>query len=64
MLRALEILAGSWPIAIAVVGVTTALVVRFSLKQAMDNNREEKRDRARGNQAVVVRPTSARDDSL
>jgi NADH:ubiquinone oxidoreductase subunit F (NADH-binding) len=55
LMKALEIIAGSWPIAVMVVGVSIALVVRRSIKQAMDNDREAKRDRAMGNQAVVVR---------
>lgn len=54
-LKALELVAGSWPLAVAVVGVAVAIVVRRSLKQAMDNNRAVKIDRAQGNQAVVVR---------
>lgn len=54
-MHALEIIAQSWPIAVMVVGVASAIVVRRSLKQVMDNDRAEKLDRAQGNKAVVVR---------
>lgn len=54
-LKALELISGSWPLAAAVVGIAIAITVRRSLKQAMDNDRADKQDRAQGNQAVVVR---------
>jgi hypothetical protein len=54
MLEFFKILADSWPIAWMVLGITAAVVIRKSFKQAMDNDRAEKLDRAQGNNAVVV----------
>lgn len=53
-LQGLRIVAESWPLAAMVVGVAAAVVVRRSLRQAMDNTRAESEDRAQGNRAVVV----------
>lgn len=52
-MQALQIIAGSWPIAIMVIGIATAVVVNRRLKQAMDDS-QAVRD-LRANQAVVVR---------
>lgn len=54
MLEYLHVIAGSWPIAIMVVGLGTAVVVRQSFKQLMNNSRAAQIDRAQGNNAVVV----------
>jgi hypothetical protein len=62
-MEALQIVAGSWPIAVMVIGVSAAVVVRRSLKQVMDNDRAKELDRAQGNNAVVVTSrTNHRDD--
>lgn len=54
MMRALEIIADSWPIAVMVVGVCAAYVVRRSIKQVVDTNHVEAMDRQSGSRAVVV----------
>ena len=54
-MEALQIVAGSWPIAAMVVGLSAAFVVRRTLRQAMNNQREKELERAQGNQAVIVR---------
>lgn len=53
MIQVLSIIAGSWPIAIIVIGVATAVVVNRRLKQAMDDSRTIQELRV--SQAVVVR---------
>lgn len=62
MMEALRIIAGSWPIACMVVGLAAAVVVRRTLKQAMDNSQALALDRASGNRAVVVQPRPHADD--
>lgn len=54
-LKALELIANSWPIAAAVIGVSAAIVVHRLIKRATDYGHQERMDRLRGNQAVVVR---------
>ena len=62
LMEALRIVAASWPVAAMVVGVTTGIVVRRSMYQAMNNDRLEKIERAKGNQAVVVHGRHRDDD--
>lgn len=54
MIEVLALIAGSWPIAAMVVGVTVAVVVRRCFRQVLDNSRAAQIDRAQGNQSVVV----------
>ncbi len=53
MIQTLQIIAGSWPIAIMVIGLSTAIVVNRRLKQAMDDS-QAVRD-LKASQSVVVR---------
>lgn len=53
MIEYLRIIAGSWPIACTVIGISTAITIRRTLRQAMDNSRDAREYRA--SQAVVVR---------
>ena len=52
-MEALKIIAESWPIAIMVIGLAAAYVIRRSLKQVMDHS--AKMDEYRAGTAVVVR---------
>lgn len=58
MMEALQIVAGSWPIACMVVGLSAAVVIRRTLKQAMDNSQALALDRANGSKSVVVHESS------
>ena len=53
MLEYLKVIAESWPIAVMVIGVSAAIVVRRSLRQAMNNSAEIQELRA--SSALVVR---------
>lgn len=61
-LKALELVAGSWPIAFITVGIGIAFVVRRCFKQALDNDKAEKEARNSGERAVVVQPARHIDD--
>ena len=52
-MEALKIIAESWPIAIMVIGLAAAYVIRRSLKQVMDHS--AKMDEYRAGTAAVVR---------
>lgn len=53
MLQYMIVIAESWPIAVMVAAITAGIVVRRSLKQAMDNS-QQVRD-LRASNAVTVR---------
>lgn len=61
MLEGLRIVAGSWPLAVIVVGLAAAYVARRSIAQVLRNRREAEADRAHGNNAVVVQRRAAED---
>jgi hypothetical protein len=54
LMEALRVIAGSWPIAVMVVGVTTGFFVRRTLYQTINNAHLEKLEQYNGNRAVVV----------
>jgi len=53
MLEYLKVIAESWPIAVMVIGISAAIVIRRSLRQAMNNSAEIQELRA--SSALVVR---------
>lgn len=59
MIEVLSIIASSWPITIMVVAIAAAIVVRRSLKQAMDNS--DKMNEYHTKQAIVVRQRQSED---
>lgn len=53
MIEVLQIIAGSWPIALMVIGLAAAIVINRRLKQSMDDS-QAVRD-LQASQALVVR---------
>lgn len=53
MIEVLGIIAGSWPLAVMVIGLSFAIVINRRLKQSMDDSQEVRNLNA--TRAVVVR---------
>lgn len=63
MMQALEIVAGSWPIAIMVVGATGGFVVWSLLRRVIKGEERKQELRAMGTDAVLVQGRARRDGS-
>lgn len=62
MMQALEIVAGSWPIAAMVVAGTAGFVVWRLVSRAMKDSRDLTMERLSGSQAVVVQRRGSDED--
>ena len=62
LITVLRIFSESWPLAVMVVAMSGAIVVRRSIKQGLENQRLKELDRSSGNHAVVVHPSRHADD--